>query len=163
MGKIYATVDGDVRIFADTPRGAGKITKAIDRGDYCFIKRRNVESGTKMRQMMFDPMHLTAEAFGWEAFPQMISDATAGVAVRELVNDETDIRAAHYRVGNLPQQVRPAVLIDADVLHLAQLQLSLPQTVGDGLRWKTRPVLHAPEALLLCRRDKLPVAHERRR
>ena len=66
-------------------------------------------------------------------------------------------------IADLPQQIGPAVLIDRDVVHIIEPQVRLPQTIGDGLRWKARPMLDAAEPLLLRGGDEHAVAHERGR
>ena len=54
-------------------------------------------------------------------------------------------------------------LSGVDVVDIGQANLGLAQAIGNGLRGKAGPMLHAPETLLLGGGDEFAVANERRR
>lgn len=49
------------------------------------------------------------------------------------------------------------VLVECDVVHVAQLDPRLAQAIGDRMCGKAGPMLDAAKALLLGRRDQLAV------
>ena len=77
-------------------------------------------------------------------------------------DDQREIRPMAQQIAELAKEVGPAVLIDGDVVHIAQIHLGLAQAICDSLRWKTCPMLHAAKAFLLGGSDQLAVTHDRR-
>ena len=65
------------------------------------------------------------------------------------------------QIGELPEEIGPAVLIDGDVLDVGQREICLPQAIGDRLGREAGPMLYAAESLLFCCRNELAVANER--
>ena len=163
MREIHASVDGDGLASADPPRSAGEVAEAVDRDDDGFGERRNMEGRGKMREMMLDPVHLAMKALSREARCQQLLDAPARSPVPEPVENEREVGTVGRHIGQLPEQIGPAVLIDGDVPHIGEPDARFAQTIGDRLRREAGPMLDAAESLLLRRRNEHAVAHERGR
>ena len=65
------------------------------------------------------------------------------------------------QIRELSEQIGPVVLINRDMLDLGEGNAGLRKAIRDRLRRKARPMLNAAEALFLCCRHKLAIAHER--
>ena len=87
MREIHASVDGNGFAPADPPGSAGEIAEAIDRNDDSFVKRRNMKSRGKMREMMLDLVHLATKALSGEARRQQLLNAPARLPIFEPVEE----------------------------------------------------------------------------
>ena len=123
-----------------TPQAAlAEIAEAVDRDDDRLLERRNMKGRGKMRQMMLDLMHLAAKALAGKVRCQQIRDALARAPVLEPVEHEPEVRALRHQIGELPEEIGPAVLIDGDVLDIGEREARFPQAIGDRLRRESQP------------------------
>src|SRR5262249_56740759 len=67
-----------------------------------------------------------------------------------------------HRIGQLPEQIGPTVLIDSDVPDIGEPDARFAHAVGDRLRREAGPMLDAAESLFLCCRNERAVANNRR-
>src|SRR5947209_1747861 len=66
------------------------------------------------------------------------------------------------RIRDPAQARRTVILVDRDVLHIAQAKPRLVQAIGDRLARETAAMLDPAEALFLRGGNQNPVAHQRR-
>src|SRR5262249_5178763 len=122
-----------------------------------------MEGRRKMCQMMLNLVHLAAEALAGKARCHQFGDISSSPPVLQAVKHESEVRALRHQIGQLPEEIGPAVLIYRNMLNIGKGEACFPQAIGNCLRWKASPVLHTAEPLLLRRSNKLAVADERSR
>jgi hypothetical protein len=81
--------------------------------------------------------------------------------VSQPIEHEANARGPGSEVAQLTPPIAAAVLVNGDMIEVRKRKPRLAQAIGDGLRGEARPVLDAPEAFLLGRRDEHAVAHQR--
>ena len=113
--------------------------------------------------MMLNLVHRATEALAGKALGHQFRDISSSASVLQAVKHESEVRALRHQIGQLPEEIGPAVLIDRNMLNIGQGEACFPQAVGNCLRGKASPMLHAAEALLFRRSNKLAVADERSR
>src|SRR6266496_2614579 len=86
MRKIHPSINRDVFALAEAPGGAREVPEPVDRYDDSLFEWRNVEGRGKMRQMMFDLVHLATEMLAGKARCQQIRDALACAPVLEAID-----------------------------------------------------------------------------
>src|SRR5262249_23253403 len=116
-----------------------------------------------MRQMVLNLVHLAAEVLAGKARGHQFRDISSSTPVLQAVKHKSEVRALRHQIGQLPEEIGPAVLIDRNMLNIRKGEAGFPQAVGNCLRRETSPMLHAAEALLFRRSNKLAVADERGR
>src|SRR5262245_42034829 len=116
-----------------------------------------------MCQMMLNLVHPTVEVLAGKAGGHQFRDVSSSPPVLQAVKHESEVRALRHQIGQLPEEIGPAVLIDGNMLNIGKGEACLPQAIGNCLRRKASPMLHAAEALLFRRSNKLAVADERGR
>src|SRR5262249_36472981 len=114
-----------------------------------------------MRQMVLNLVHLAAEVLARKARGHQFRDVSSSTPVLEAVKHESEVRALRHQIGQLPEEIGPAVLIDRNMLNVGKGDAGFPQAVGNRLRWEASPMLHAAEAFFFSRSNKLAVAEER--
>src|SRR5262249_3212684 len=92
-----------------------------------------------------------ADALSRKRLGQELTRAFSLGPVAEPLDHERRVGAPLNEEGGLAPKVRPIVLIERDVVDIAETQPRLAQTIGQSLRGEPRPVLDAPEALFLGR------------
>src|SRR5262245_56020417 len=102
-----------------------------------------------MRQMMLDSVQVSAHALARERARQQLGNSHAAAAIAQPRKDQSRMRPMTQKIADPATPVGPAVLIDRDVVHIAQLEPCLAQAVADRLGGEARPVLLAAKALLL--------------
>ena len=68
-----------------------------------------------------------------------------------------------HQIAELEPALGSIILVDRDMVDIAEPQAALAQAIGDRLRGKSRPMLDPAKPLLFRRGDQLAVAHQRRR
>src|SRR5215467_2531956 len=115
-----------------------------------------------MREMMLDRVESRTRGLVRVCLRQQVRQGGPRPPIAQSLAHQGEARTFANEIANLAQKVRAAVLIERDMIHVGQAHAGLTQTIIDGLRGKTRPVLDATEALLLGRSEQLSVAQQRR-
>ena len=101
------------------------------------------------------------EVLAGKARGHQFRDVSSSAPVLQAVKHEAEIRAFCHQIGQLPEEIGPAVLIDRNMLNIRQGEACFPQAIGNCLRRKANPMLHTAKPLLFRRSNKLAVADER--
>src|SRR5262249_50098940 len=107
---------------------------------------------------MLNLVHLATEALTGRACGHQFGDISSSAPVLQAVKHESDVRALRHQIGQLPEEIGPAVLIDRNMLNIGNGEACFPQAVGNCLRGKASPMLYTAEPLLFRRSNKLAVA-----
>src|SRR5260221_9967951 len=111
-----------------------------------------------MAEMMHDAVEARLNGVIRKGLCQELARAFTFAAIAQALNYQRWVWAPPREEREFAPDVRPVVLIERDMVDLAQLYARLAKAVTDRLRWESGPMLDAPEALLLGRRDKHAVA-----
>ncbi len=163
MREIDAAIDPDGGALPDTPGGAGEIAKTVDRDDDRLLEGRDVEGGGEVGEMVLDLVKFRANGLARERHDEQGEKRIAGEPVAHALAHERDAGRRADDVGELAQGVGAVVLVDGDMVDVADGEIRLAQAIGDRLGGKPGPVLDAAEAFLLGGGDERAVANERRR
>src|SRR5262245_3437093 len=98
-----------------------------------------------MCQMVLNLVHLATEMLTGKVRGHQFRDVSSSAPVLQAVKHESEVRALRHQVGQLPEEIGPAVLIDRNMLNVGKGEVGFPQAVGNRLRWKASPMLHAAE------------------
>src|SRR5262249_41806169 len=113
-----------------------------------------------MCPMMLNLMHLCTEVLAGKARGHQFRDISSSAPVLQAVEHESEVRTLRHQIGKLPEEIGPAVLIDRNMLNIGKGEACFPQAVGNCLRREASPMLHAAEALLFRRSNKLAISDE---
>src|SRR5262245_39645276 len=102
-----------------------------------------------MRHMMLDLVEFSAQLLARKRPRQAFRNSDAAATIAQPGEDQSRIWPMAQDVADLADPVGAAVLVDCDVVYIAQAQASLPQAIADRLRWKACPVFLAPKPLFL--------------
>jgi hypothetical protein len=91
MWEKYAPIDRKRFAAPYAPSSARKIAEAVDRHCNGFLKRRDMEGGRKMREMVLDRMDSPAKALAGKYLFQKLGCTGARLPVSEPLNDKTGI------------------------------------------------------------------------
>src|SRR3954453_208193 len=109
--------------------------------------------------MMLDVMQCRAQSVAREQGSETVRERLAGTPVPYSLKYKARIGAGGHHIGELARQLCRAVLIDREMVDIAEAQLAFTQTIRDRLRRKPGPMLDSAKPLLLRRRDELAIAH----
>ena len=112
---------------------------------------------------MLDRMDLGSQRRAGERRREQLGDRGAGLPVAQAPQHQAEVRPLLQDVAELPQLVGAAVLVDRDMVDVAQARAGFREAIGDRLRGKAGPVLDAPEPFLLGGGDQHAVADQARR
>jgi hypothetical protein len=84
-------------------------------------------------QMMLNLVHLPTEMLAGKAGGHQFRDVSSSPPVLQAVKHESEVRALRHRIGKLPQEIGPAVLIDRNMLNIRKGEACFPQAVGNCL------------------------------
>src|SRR5262249_27243283 len=139
--------DRNHSLAANAPGSAGKVAKAVN-GHHCSrSKRRDVISGDQMAQVMLDVVHLTLKAIAGKCFGQQFTHVLPFSAVAKPLKDQRRIGTLPGEISKFAPEVGAAVLIERDMIQLAETDAGFAQAISDRLGGKSRPVLDAAKAL----------------
>src|SRR3954469_17079340 len=96
-----------------------------------------------MRRMMFYIVPFRAQPVAGEQGGETIGEPVAGAPVPEALKHKTGVGTGGRKIDELARQLRRAVLVDRDMIDIAEAQPGFTQTIRDRLRRKPGPVLDA--------------------
>src|SRR5262249_10140813 len=141
MRKMHATLDVDVFAASHAPGGAGKIAEPVDGDHNSAFERRDVKSRGQMSEVVFDVVNFAPKALAGRGFRQKFGNSFALAPVPQTVEHEPNVRHVGYQIADLAREVGAAVLIDGNMIQVGQRYPCFAQTISDGLRGKSRPML----------------------
>ena len=145
------------------PGGAGKITKSIN-GNIHRIRKRGTKIGRReMREVMLDVVNLRPESLPRESSPDGILQGTRLGTFPEAIQDQLQVRPAGQQIQGPAKIVDPRIEIDRQMFQVTQLHAGFAQTVLDGLRRQTRPMLDPAETFLFHGSHQTTLADQCRR
>lgn len=154
----------DVIVVTDCHRSADEVPEPVDRADCGVVEWRNEKRAGQMRRMVLDENNFrqpgSRHADGrceWRL------NFVHSLQVSRPIHDVGKLHPVGDREHSLAQKIRLRIAADGDVRELGALDATDLETPGNGLRWKTSPVLYSPEPLFFQRNDELAVAQEDRR
>src|SRR5262249_1097420 len=99
-----------------------------------------------------------AKSFAAEAGGKELWNVLSLPPVADALAEQPPSRCMGCEVPQLAQPMGPAVLVDRDVLHIAEPEVRLAQAIGDRLRRKSGPALAPVKAPFLGRGDQHAIA-----
>src|SRR5690242_3899117 len=81
--------------------------------------------------------------------------------VSQALNNQACAGGMAQSIADLAPEVCLAVLIDGDVMDIAQVDASFIQAIADCLAWKTAKMLDPAEALLFGGGNQFSITNER--
>ena len=162
MGKVDAAVDVDPGAAAGAPHGAREIAEAVDREHGGALERRDVEGAGEMGQMVLDVVEARLEpgGVGAEGGGEQASRAFDPRGVLQARADQLEAWSVDDAEQGLPEQVRPGIAVDRDVVEIVDRDAGLVQAIADRLGGEARPVLDAAKPFFLRGGDDPAVAKE---
>src|SRR5258708_38511114 len=113
-----------------------------------------------MTEMVLDGMHDAAERLFRKVLLEIAGDVSAIAALAESVQDVTGADPRGQYIAKLAPAIGAVVAVDGDVLDIGQRNACLGEAISDRFAGEAAPMLDAPEALLLDRRDQDAVSHQ---
>src|SRR3954469_13201892 len=110
-----------------------------------------------MRCVMLDIVPFRAQPVTGEQGGETMREPVTSAPVPEALKHKTGVGTGGREIGELARQLRRAVLVDCDMVEIAEVQPGFPQAICDRLRRKSGPVLDAAKSLFLHRRDEFSV------
>ena len=111
-----------------------------------------------MRQMMLDGMKLSTECGAGKHLREKVDDTAPLSTMGQTVDNRVEAGRMRCQIREFAPALRAVILIDGNMIDVAQTQPRFGQAVGDRLLRKPRPMLDAAKPLFLGRGNQLPVA-----
>src|SRR5712691_3416969 len=163
MGEMHPALDSELAPPPYRPGRAREITEAVDRHHGRFLERRYIEDRREMRQVVLDVVECAAKTLARKGLAEKVRNALPLAPVAQPLAQQGDTGRMDEQMADPPEEIGAAVLIDRHVVDVGQAQARLAQAIADGFARESSPMLDATKPLLLGRRDKQAVAHERGR
>ena len=71
-----------------------------------------------MRQMMLNLVHLATKVVAGKARGHQFRDVSSSPPVLQAIEHESEVWALRHQIGQLPEEIGPAVLIDRNMLNI---------------------------------------------
>ena len=109
---------------------------------------------------MLDLDQRTAKAIAWKMLRKQLRYAEAGISIAKAIDDQADVRPHRSDIGDLTEDIRAAVLIDRDSIHVGKRDAGLLQAIADRFGRESGPVLDSAQPLLFHGGNKLTVTND---
>src|SRR2546428_7055238 len=115
-----------------------------------------------MSGMVLDPLHSCTDPFRIQAqpLPDGLRNCSYSAEILRPIGYQPEAGPIPKRKDRLARQIGSRIPRDGEIIYFFGPYCGHLETGENRLAWKTRPVLDAPEPLLLDRFDQLAVAQQ---